>query len=403
MPTAPDPIVLGPFDVAIAGAGPAGAALALLLARRGARVALLDAAGFPRDKLCGEYLSPESWSVLERMELTDEVARSGYHPIGRVRITTPRGRVVEAEVAGPDSLPGIGLSRSVLDDLIVRRARAAGAEVLERTRVNGPIVANGQVVGLAARHPDRGALEVRARVTVAANGRFSALVRQTGQTQVRNRFRTRYFGLKQHLVLAEAETSEPPGTVGLHLVPGAYGGTCRIEGDLTNFCALLPESAVRRHRGNLDRVVRSCLGANPVLARIVEAGTAASGWKTVAGVRVEVSRPRLPGIFYAGDCQGTVDPLGGQGMTMALLGAEVLAPSIARALVAGHEAAGALQRAALAAWHRRFDRRVRLCRLLHHALVNPMLIDAAASLGALAPRLLSACYRQTRDREWVTG
>jgi flavin-dependent dehydrogenase len=335
------------------------------------------------------------------MELANEIARSGYHPIRLVRITTPRGRVVEADVAGPGSPPGIGLSRSILDALIVGRARAAGAEVLERTRVNGPIVADGRVVGLSARDPALGVLEVRASITVAANGRFSALVRQTGRTHIRNRFRTRYFGLKQHLILTEAETSEPPGAVGLHLVPGAYGGTCRIEGSLTNFCALLPESAVRHYRGNLDEVVRSCLGANPALAGIVEAGRAVSGWKTVAGVRVEVSKPRLAGIFYAGDCQGTVDPLGGQGMTMALLGAEVLAPYVERALVAGPDAAGALQRAALAAWQRRFDRRVRLCRLLHHALVNPMLIDAAAALGALAPRLLSACYRQTRDREHV--
>jgi flavin-dependent dehydrogenase len=267
--------------------------------------------------------------------------------------------------------------------------------------VNGPVVAGGRVVGLAARHAARGVLEIQARVTVAANGRFSALVRKTGRTYVRNRFRTSYFGLKQHLVLAEAEASEPPSAVGLHLVPGAYGGTCRVEGPLTNFCALLPESAVCRHRGNLDQVVRSCLRANPVLARITEAGTTASGWKTVAGVRVEVSTPRLPGIFYAGDCQGTVDPLGGQGMTMALMGAEVLAPYVEHALRADSDAAWALQRAACAAWHRRFDRRVRLCRLLHHVLVNPMLIDAAAALGAVAPRLLSACYQQTRDRERV--
>src|SRR5436309_11259812 len=113
---------LGRFDVAIAGAGLAGAALALRLSRRGVRVALLDPATFPRDKLCGEYLSPESWSVLDRMDLADEVARSGGHAIRRVRITTPRGRIVDAEVNGPDGLPGIGLSRSVLDDLIVRRA-----------------------------------------------------------------------------------------------------------------------------------------------------------------------------------------------------------------------------------------------------------------------------------------
>jgi flavin-dependent dehydrogenase len=399
MPADSSPHMPGPFDVAIAGAGPAGAALALRLARRGVHVALLDAAGFPRDKLCGEYLSPESWSVLDRLGLAGAVARTGYHPIRSVRISTPRGRVVEAEVAGPDGQPGIGLSRSILDDLIVEQARTAGVAVFEHTRVLAPIVADGRVGGLSARHPTLGVLDFRARVTVAACGRFSALVRQTGRTRVRSRFRTRYFGLKRHLSIPEAEASEPPGAVGLHLVPGAYGGTCRIDGGLTNFCALLPESAVRRHRGNLDRVVRDCLGSNAALARVLAAGSAATGWKTVAGVRVEVSSPRLAGIFYAGDCQGTVDPLGGQGMTMALVGAEVLAPYVERALVEGPDASAALQRAARDAWHRRFDRRVRFCRLLHHALVNPVLIDAAASLGAVAPRLLGACYQQTRDAE----
>src|SRR4051794_28976598 len=250
---ATDLLPSGTFDVAIAGAGPAGAALALRLARGGARVALLDASAFPRDKLCGEYLSPESWSVLDRMELADAVARSGYHPIRRVRITTPRGRVVEAEVAGADGLPGIGLSRLVLDALFVHHARAAGAEVFERTRASGPIIVDGRVVGLSAKHPILGAFEVRASVTIAANGRFSTLVRQTGRTRVRNRLRTRYFGLKRHLNVADGDATEPAGAVGLHLVPGAYGGTCRIEDGLTNFCALLPESAVRRHRGNLDR------------------------------------------------------------------------------------------------------------------------------------------------------
>src|SRR3954454_23017555 len=109
-------ILEGIYDVAIAGAGLGGASLALRLARRGLRVALLDPAAFPRDKLCGEYLSPESWSVLDRMGVASEVADAGHQAIRRLRITTPRGRAIETEVAGPDGLPGTGLSRSFLDD-----------------------------------------------------------------------------------------------------------------------------------------------------------------------------------------------------------------------------------------------------------------------------------------------
>src|SRR3954469_11161786 len=126
MPSEPWPDLSRPFDVVIAGAGPAGGSLALRLARAGVRVALVDAARFPRDKLCGEFLSPEAWGTLGDLGLAGAVARSGYQPILRVRLTTPRGRVLDAGFAGPDGLPGIGLGRSVLDDLLVQHARAAG-------------------------------------------------------------------------------------------------------------------------------------------------------------------------------------------------------------------------------------------------------------------------------------
>jgi flavin-dependent dehydrogenase len=384
-----------PFDVAIAGAGLAGASLALRLARRGARVVLLDAATFPRDKLCGEYLSPESWGVLDRLGLAEQVADSRYQPIRRVRLTTPRGRILEADVAGPDGLPGIALSRSALDEMLVRRAQEAGAEVWEGARVGAPIVEDGRVVGLRARHPTRGSVEVHAKLTVAANGRHSALVRHTGAIRARSFARPRLFGMKRHLTVADSDAAEPAGTVGLHLVPGSYIGTCRVEGALTNLCGLLPESVPRRYRGDLDRLAAAEFRRNPVLARLWDAAVPAGEWKAVAGVRVEVSSPRLTGILYAGDCQGTVDPLGGQGMTMALLGAELLAPFVERGLVSGADAP--LRRAYQAAWHRRFDRRIRLCRLFHHALVNPSLIDLLAGWRTLAPRVLAACFERTRD------
>src|SRR5205823_3349523 len=82
------------------------------------------------------------------------VRRSGASEIRHVRLTTPRGRVLDVAIDGPDRLPGIGLSRSVLDHLLVQQARAAGVAVLEEARVGHPLVEAGRVLGVAARRPE---------------------------------------------------------------------------------------------------------------------------------------------------------------------------------------------------------------------------------------------------------
>jgi len=241
-------------------------------------------------------------------------------------------------------------------------------------------------------------------VTVAADGRQSALVKQTGTTRGRSWFRPRLFGMKRHFHLSDLDDGEQPGTVGLHLIPGGYGGTCRVEGSLTNLCALLPGSTVRVRRGDLDRVARDCLAANPALARLLTGGDPTGDWKTVAGVRVQISRPNLPGILFAGDGQGTVDPLGGQGMTMALLGSEALVPFVKAGLLAGGPGvSAAIQTAWESAWRCRFDRRITLCRGFHHFLIRPTLTDCASLLGPFASKFLASCFGQTREPATNSG
>ena len=384
-------------DVAIAGAGLAGGSLALALARRGVSVALVDPGTFPRDKLCGEFLSPESWGVLDRLALTGEIHRAGYHAIRAVRVTTPRGRSIEARIVEPDAPPGLGLSRSTLDDLIVREARSAGAQVLESTRASGPLIEEGRVAGLLVRFPPHEETRIRARVTIAADGRHSGLVKQTGVTVARQGRRPKLLGMKRHYRLdPQHPSAEAQGTVGLHVVRGGYCGTCCVEGGLTNLCALVPESKIRPYRGDLNSAARDVLGQNPAVSRILADGVAIGEWKAVSGVRVEASTPRLAGILYAGDCQGTVDPLGGQGMTMALLGAESLVPFVLRSLES--TVTQAIQAEWRLAWDRRFRRRVRLCRAFHQALVRPELLEFASHFGPWASRLLAGGFRWTRDR-----
>jgi menaquinone-9 beta-reductase len=383
------------YEVVVVGAGLAGGSLALRLARAGVKVALIDPAKFPREKICGEFLSPECWAVFDRLGLTEEIERLDFHPIRRVRLTTPRGRVLESEFSDPDGRPALGLGRAALDHLILRAAAREGAVVLESTRVKEPILRDGRVVGVIARKGSDEPVELRAAVTVAADGRNSALVPKTGVSTPRSWFRSRYFGLKRHLSVPE-ENAEPEGTVGLHLVAGGYVGTCRIETGMTNLCGLLPESVLRQHRGDLDRLATAVFPGNALLGRMWESAAPLGAWKTVADVQVLTASPKLPGILYAGDSQGTIDPLGGQGMTLALLGAEMLAPFVTRALVEGG-AGIALQRDYSAAWRRRFDRRIMLCRAFHHALVNPWVVDVGSVCSRISPRLVALGYRLTRE------
>jgi flavin-dependent dehydrogenase len=153
---------------------------------------------------------------------------------------------------------------------------------------------------------------------------------------------------------------------------------------------------LRRHRGDLDRLADAVFAVNPVLHDLWHAGQPSGEWKTIADVRVQASTPTFPGIFYIGDARGTIDPLGGQGMTMALLGAEMLAPFVSRAL-SEKGANSSLQHAYAAAWQRRFDLRIALCRAFHHVLVNAWFIDAASAFSTLAPRLLALGFNRTRD------
>ena len=172
--------------------------------------------------------------------------------------------------------------------------------------------------------------EISSTVIVSADGRHSLLVRQRGITRPRSWLRPRHFGLKRHLNFSDRQFM-PEGSVGLYLLTGGYVGACRVEGELTNVCGLLPETRLRRHRGDLDRLADDAFSANAVFNELWRNGRPIDAWKAVSRVRVEVSTPTLPGILYVGDAKGTIDPLGGQGMTMALLGAEMLAPFVARA------------------------------------------------------------------------
>jgi geranylgeranyl reductase family protein len=152
----------GSCDVLVVGAGPAGSACAQLLAREGLAVLLVDQHDFPRDKICGDGLIPDSHAALKKLGVFEEVAALAQ-PVPHVRCVGPRGGLVDV----PGSLSV--LPRKVLDHVLVRAAQRAGAQLLTPLRFEAPLEESGRVVGARFKHAS-GPHEIRARWVVLATG-----------------------------------------------------------------------------------------------------------------------------------------------------------------------------------------------------------------------------------------
>src|SRR5206468_12723183 len=163
------------LDCLIVGAGPAGAIAALVLARAGARVSLVDRAAFPRDKLCGDTVNPGTLALLRRLDLAGDVESRGLRIAG-MRVTGADGTIVEGWY--PPGLSGRAVRRRELDALLVGHAVAAGCQFEPHVPVSAAAIAytgkNPKVIGVRI-GPERPARVLRARVMIAADGRRSPL------------------------------------------------------------------------------------------------------------------------------------------------------------------------------------------------------------------------------------
>ena len=187
------------LDVLVVGAGPAGSAAALVLARSGASVRLIDRASFPRAKLCGDTLNPGALSILDALESGSRRARlplaaavrSAAIPISGMTVTGPHGVCVTADY--PDDMHGASLTRRDLDLLLVEAAVAAGATFDEGVSALAPMVVNGRISGVRVA-TRAGQCALGAGLVLAADGRASRMATAPGLSRFSPRVRRWAFG-----------------------------------------------------------------------------------------------------------------------------------------------------------------------------------------------------------------
>src|SRR3954454_17573185 len=136
------------FDVIIAGAGPAGSSAAIHLARKDLRVLLVEQKKFPRAKLCGEFISPECRRHFDNLGVADAMTSSDPASITETVFYSSRGHHVTIPSSWFGGPPALGLSRAVMDDVLLKRAQSCGVEVIEGATITEPILDNHTVRGI---------------------------------------------------------------------------------------------------------------------------------------------------------------------------------------------------------------------------------------------------------------
>jgi len=336
-------------DVIVVGAGPAGSSVALRLAQAGLDVLVLEKARFPREKVCGDGLTPRAVKALTGMGIPMAPA-DGWRRTKGLRMVADGSRL---EVSWPElsSYPGYGMvrGRPASDEILARHAQKAGAELREGMTVTGPLLdeRTGRIAGVTARPADRDpgngddqARRFRARLVVAADGNSSRLSVSMGLRRREDRplavaVRTYYTSPRHADDYLEVWLDLRDGR---RLLPG-YGWIFPMGDGTSNVgLGLLNTSAGRR---NIDcrALLRRWLAAMPAEFRLPEE----SRTQPVRGAALPMGFNRTPpyinGLLLTGDAAGMVNPFTGEGIAYALESGEIAAQVITQALARPHAAA----------------------------------------------------------------
>jgi geranylgeranyl reductase family protein len=382
------------YDLVVAGGGPAGSAAAWRAASAGAKVLVVDKAKFPRDKPCGDGLTPRAVASISALGLENELKK--FNRVEKLRVHGA-DRTLTFDWPASDSFPDHGyvVARTDLDEMLLRHAEDAGAEVREGTAARTPVVEDGVVRGVVVRCNGTDE-EVRASIVVAADGASSRVARALGMVMdakrpiglaVRAHFDADRPASDDEVIESYLELRDEQA-----LLPG-YGWIFPMGAGRINVGVGILSTYKGWRDVNTAHLMDAFMRALPREWNLpdisaLRAGGQLKGWRLPMGLGVR--QPWRAGALACGDAAGVVNPFNGEGISEAVesgvVGAEVALAAL-----------GGAGPADLSAYARRLDELwgpyYRLGRTFVRLIGNPRIMRALTVVGMRVPPVMEFAFK----------
>lgn len=361
------------YDCIVVGGGLAGLSLSILLARQQFRVLLLEKKSYPYHKVCGEYISMESWGFLQGLGIP--VSEMGLPLIKCLLMTGIQGQTIRQDL----DLGGFGISRYQLDDWLAGEATAAGVVLMDKTTCLG-YVREGDEFRIKSSAGD-----FRSRVLCGSFGRHA-----TGNFFRPSRGPQNWVGVKYHV-----RVPWPEDQIALHTFRDGYCGISRVEDGRCCLCYLVKADRLQSYGNRIERLEQEELAKNPFLAKLFQqAEFLFEKPVTVSNITFAAKEPVWDGVFYLGDSAGAIAPLTGNGMSNALRSASLLS-GLLPDFLNGKCTREHMEEKYRKSWNKHFSRRLWMGRMIQYFFCQPFLTGFFIALMKQSRRLREGIIRQT--------
>ena len=368
------------YDVVIIGGGLAGLSLAIDLKRRGHSVLIIEKGAYPRHKVCGEYISMESYRYL--YEICPALEKLTLPQIQTFRLTSTGDKDFRTMLG----LGGFGISRYLLEDLLYKEASLQGVVFMLNTKATD-IKQNAKDLYYQVTAKSQ---TVVASIVCNASGRRSNL--ESLEKEQKNSG-TNYVGIKYHVRLAR-----DPKQIEIHNFPGGYCGISNIEDGQACLCYIVNAARLNAVNKSIPELERKILSRNKNLQQIFrEAEFIFKEPVAISGINFLIKKTDNEGVFFLGDSAGSIAPITGNGMSMALRSASVLANEFDLHF-SGKINRGELEKNYSAFWNKEFSARIKLSRHFQKLSEYPSLTKLTINTFNLFPALAKSMIGLTHGK-----